>query len=73
MKTKKGQLGIFALILIIFLVGFLYSINNTENTRLNKCKQDCNSYGLTFVDYEMGYYSNEECWCRKGNEPVRIY
>ena len=37
-----------------------------------QCELDCEEYNATFIEYERGYNSNQECWCKRGNEPLRI-
>ncbi|MEK6881101.1 MAG: hypothetical protein AABY22_15890 [Nanoarchaeota archaeon] len=74
--NKKGQevflfVGIMiAVIIAIIVIGYI--VVHAQNRR-DECKQDCTEYNAVFVDYESGGHSNEECWCKKSTEPLRIW
>ena len=56
----------FIMLLLIILLDESYFSGEEE------CRKDCKSYGAEFVEYESPGYRNEECWCRKNNEPLRV-
>jgi len=66
---------LFALIMVgLVIYNLNEKLDNRQLERLEKCKSDCNlNYNSTFVDYESSGYKNEECWCRKNQEPMRIW
>ena len=80
MKNKKAQVGLDTILAIAGILGLFILIIWAafyvleQPTREDKCKTSCVSYDAEFVDYEPGGFTNsEECWCKRGNEPLRIW
>lgn len=47
--------------------------NLCSHSRLD-CAEECIMLGGEFVDYKSSsLFTNEECWCKKDNNPMRIY
>ena len=76
--NKRGQVGemFFILLIIAIIVGavlLVSFIDNRSNEREKECSLDCIEYNATFIDYESPGYRNEECWCKRNKEPLRIW
>ena len=65
---------ILACIVIVgLIVGAAYLIERTQDPQRNSCKNLCIDYNATFVEYESGFFSPSECWCKtKQNKPLRV-
>lgn len=74
-KQKKGQIEIVLFLIFLLIIGtYVYFVISNYTSKRSECKEDCeNNYNATFVDYESPGYKNEECWCRRGIKPLRIW
>ncbi len=75
MKNKKG-VAWFTILIILFLLFFalfILSLFQRDRVREQECFEQCQEYNASFVDYESPGYRNEECWCKRDGEPLRIW
>lgn len=87
MKNKKAQDDFLVIVFIIVLVIVLFFIlfealsgepsdlkNYLKDDPEQQCKDKCKEYNAAFVQYEEGSFrKNDECWCKRGKEPLRIW
>jgi len=64
-----GAIIVIALGLLAFF-GLVYVIDEPQR---ESCSALCVEYDATFIEYEAGFFSASECWCKsKLNEPMRV-
>ena len=64
---------LFVIVTCLAIFGFVLLAGSLSSFNNQKCKIDCIDYDSVFVKYIEPGFSSTECWCRRGNEPLRIW
>jgi hypothetical protein len=71
--NQEMYLGIICLCILIIVLVLLAIIMQPEFTGEELCEIDCEELGNKFWEYKYpSLGGHEECWCRRGNETIRI-
>ena len=73
-NTSNILLVIGSIVVIaIGLLAFAWLIYEIDEPQRESCSALCVEYDAIFIEYEAGFFSASECWCKsKLNEPIRV-
>jgi len=73
MRSDGPIILLFILVLFAFLLMVAAMTLNNDDA-INECKLSCEEYDANYVSYTYPTLQRgEECWCKRGNEPLRVY
>lgn len=79
---KKSHAWLIGPLILAIAIGVIIWLGVTgrlsqpsvEDENYAACKRDCPTYNATFVKIvDIPHTQDYECWCRRGNEPLRIW